>query len=107
MRIHVFSPNRVSVAAVRSEVRLGLSATRSRLRIRYATYDPLTRTSAMTAGVHAEGGSPTDRCEYSAPVTSNVRPANAHSLTRGRPGRRTATTPRILAVPRNGNRYGG
>src|SRR5262245_11202334 len=103
LRIHVLNPNLVSMAAVRLDARPPLSEERSRLRrIRYATYDPPTRPRAMTAGVHAEGGSPTDRCEYSAPVTSNARPAKAHSLIRGRPGTTTATTPRILAVPRNG-----
>ena len=34
----------------------------------------------MTAGSQPLGGSPTDRCESSAPVKSNTRPANAHSL---------------------------
>jgi len=46
-------------------------------------------------------GSLTGKCEYSAPRTSNVRPANAHSLSRDWRGTRTATTPTTVAVPRN------
>src|SRR6476620_12235239 len=75
--------------------------------IRYVTYDPATRVNPIRAGSHTAGESPTDRCEYSAPVRSKVRPANAHSLMCVRTGATTATTPSILAVPRNRNRYGG
>src|SRR5262245_40691491 len=78
--VHVFNPNRVFIAVFRAETGSFVLVRSRLLRARYATYEPTSSANATTAGVQALGGSPTDRCEYNAPVTSNVSPAKAHSL---------------------------
>src|SRR5262249_15765659 len=72
--------------------------------LRRAMYDPLTSTNPTSGKAQALAGSPTARCEYSAPIKSKTSPAYAHSLSRRTPGARMVMTPSVFALPRNGRR---